>query len=139
VILLDINIVSEWVKPKPSAELARWLDAQAEDELFISVITFAELRRGASLLQFGKKRDTLRRWIDGSLTDRFEGRTLAVDRTVCDLWGDLLALSRQKGITLSVMDGFIAATAMAHQLALATRNTKDFSGLELSLVDPFHS
>jgi predicted nucleic acid-binding protein len=48
-------------------------------------------------------------------------------------------LSRQKGIALSVMDGFVAATAMAHQLALATRNTKDFSGLELSVVDPFHS
>lgn len=138
-ILLDTNIVSEWVKPKPSAELARWLDAQPEDELFISVITFAELRRGASLLPFGRKRDTLRRWIDRSLTDRFEGRTLTVDRAVCDIWGDLLALSRQKSIALSVMDGFIAATAIAHQLTLATRNTKDSLGLEFSLVDPFHA
>ena len=135
--LLDTNIVSEWTKPRPSPRLSAWLDSQAESELFLSVITFAELRRGSALLSPGKKREALTRWIDGALTERFEGRVLAVDRPVCDVWGQLLAQARGRGHALSVMDGFVAATALAHGLTLVTRNISDFASLDLELVNPF--
>lgn len=135
--LLDTNIVSEWTKPRPSPRVAAWLDAQVETDLFLSVITFAELRRGSSLLAPGKKREALTKWIDGALTERFEGRVLDIDRAVCDVWGELLAHSRRRGQGLSVMDGFVAATALAHGLTLVTRNTSDFASLDLSLLNPF--
>jgi predicted nucleic acid-binding protein len=134
--LLDTNIVSEWTKPRPSARAAAWLDAQVETDLFLSVVTFAELRRGSALLAPGKKRDTLTKWIDGALTERFQGRVLDVDRPVCDVWGELLAHARGQG-QLSVMDGFVAATALAHGLTLVTRNVSDFASLDLSLLNPF--
>jgi len=136
-LLLDTNIVSEWVKPNPAPRLTSWLDAQSEGSLYLSVITFAELRRGTSMLSQGKKRDALRQWIDGPLAARFDGRVLNVDRDVCDVWGDLLALARRRGVGLGVMDGFVAATAIAYELTLITRNTRDFEQLDVSLFNPF--
>lgn len=134
---LDTNIVSEWTKPRPAARVVAWLDAQPETGLFLSVITFAELRRGSCLLPRGKKREALTTWIDGALTSRFQGRLLDIDRAVCDVWGELLAQSRERGHGLNVMDGFVAATALTHGLTLVTRNTRDFASLDLSLLDPF--
>jgi predicted nucleic acid-binding protein len=136
-LLLDTNVVSEWTRPMPSQALVRWVDEQRENELFLSVMTFAELRRGASLLAPGKKREALRHWIDGALTQRFAGRVVAIDRAICDAWGDVMAKARKRGSGLSVMDGFFAATALVHELVLVTRNTKDFEGLDLQLIDPF--
>jgi predicted nucleic acid-binding protein len=135
--LLDTNIVSEWTKPRPSPRLAAWLDAQVETDLFLSVITFAELRRGSALLAPGRKREALTNWIDGALTTRFEGRVLDVDRAVCDVWGELLAHARKQGHGLGVMDGFVAATALANGLTLVTRNVSDLTSLDLSLLNPF--
>lgn len=135
--LLDTNIVSEWTKPRPSPRLTAWLDAQVETDLFLSVITFAELRRESALLAPGRKREALTKWIDGALTARFEGRVLDVDRAVCDVWGELLAHARRRGHGLGVMDGFVAATALANGLTLVTRNVSDFASLDLSLLNPF--
>ena len=107
-----------------------------EDRSFISVISIAEIRRGVALMDQGRKRDALTAWLADDLPQRFEHRVLLVDAPIALAWGDLMGHAKRKDRGLSSMDGLIAATAIAYQLTLATRNIKDFEDLGIELVDP---
>ena len=85
--LLDTNVVSEWVKPRPNANVVRWLAETDEDRVFLSVITFAEIRLGVEEMVAGWRRDGLTRWLQVELPARFEGRILGVDLAVAEGWG----------------------------------------------------
>jgi predicted nucleic acid-binding protein len=135
--LLDTNVVSEWVKPKPAPGVVEWLGGVDEDDLFISVITLAEIRDGIERMRAGAKRERLDEWLTVMLPDRFEGRTLAIDAETAMACGHVMARIRKLGRMVDVMDAFIAATALRHNLALVTRNTADFENLELNLIDPW--
>nr|WP_275448631.1 type II toxin-antitoxin system VapC family toxin [Mesorhizobium sp. IRAMC:0171] len=135
--LLDTNVLSEVTKPTPDPKVLEWLDQLDEDRSFISVVSIAEIRRGVALMDEGRKRETLAEWLAQDLPQRFEQRVLHVDEPIALAWGDLMALAKRRGRGLSSMDGLIAATATAKQLTLATRNTKDFEGLEIDLFDPW--
>lgn len=136
-LLLDTNVLSEVTRPTPDAGVLNWLHGLDEDRSFISVVSIAEIRRGVALMDAGRKREALADWLARDLPQRFEQRVLPVDEPVALAWGDLMALARRSGRGLSSMDGLIAATAVAQQLTLATRNTKDFEGLGLELFDPW--
>jgi predicted nucleic acid-binding protein len=103
----------------------------------MSVISFAELRRGVELLGRGRRRERLETWIADELTRRFRGRVLSVDLPIADSWGRISAHAARMGRTLGSMDGFFGATAMAHGLTLVTRNVRDFRGLGVSLFNPW--
>jgi toxin FitB len=135
--LLDTNVVSEAVKPKPSRAVLTWLAEVDEDRVFLSTITIAEVRRGIALAAAGKRRDALERWLRDDLVERFAGRLIPIDVAVAEAWGDLMGESRRRGTALSVMDGFLAATARARSLTLVTRNVADFAPLGLMLLDPW--
>lgn len=135
--LLDTNVVSEWVKPKPSAPVAGWLDEVDEDQVFMSVVTFAELRRGVELMPRGRRRELLERWVDDDLAVRFEGRILGVDLPVAEAWGHITAAATRRGRRLTTMDALLAATALTRDLTLVTRNTRDFEGTGAELFDPW--
>lgn len=85
----------------------------------------------------GRKRDALDEWLAHDLPQRFESRILPVEGPVALAWGDLMALAKRNGRGLASMDGLIAATAVAHQLTLVTRNTKDFEGFGIDIIDPW--
>jgi toxin FitB len=136
-LLLDTNILSEVTRPVPDARVLTWLDGLDEDRSFISVVSIAEIRRGVALMDEGRKRDALAEWLARDLPQRFEQRVLPVDEPVALAWGDLMGLAKRRGRGLSSMDGLIAATAVARQLTLATRNSKDFEGFGLELFDPW--
>jgi len=136
-LLLDTNVLSEVTKPTPDPKVLQWLDQLDEDRSFISVVSLAEIRRGVALMDEGRKRETLAKWLAQDLPQRFEQRVLDVDEPIALAWGDLMALAKRRGRGLSSMDGLIAATATAKQLTLATRNTKDFEGFGISLFDPW--
>ena len=136
-LLLDTNVLSEVTRPAPDARVLDWLDRLDEDRSFISVISIAEIRRGVALMDEGRKRDALAEWLARDLPQRFEQRVLPVDEPVALAWGDLMGLAKRRGRGLSSMDGLIAATAIARELTLATRNTKDFEGFGLELLDPW--
>ena len=136
-VLLDTNVISEWTKPEPSPSVAAWLGAVAEDAAFVSVITLGEIRRGVDRLPEGRRRARLEEWLTGELPDRFDGRVLPVDRDVADAWGALLARTARGGVSMSVADALIAATARVHGLALATRNVGDFRHADVELVNPW--
>ena len=120
---LDTNVLSEWVKPRPEPGVVAWSAAADENDVFLSVISFAELRRGVELLAAGRRRERLANWIADDLTARFHGRVLDVDGRVADAWGQIMARSQRAGRALGAMDAFFAATAQAHDLTLVTRNT----------------
>lgn len=136
-VLLDTNVLSEVRRPAPELKVLGWLDTIDEDRAFISVASIAELRRGIALMEDGRRREALAAWLAVDLPGRFSGRILPIDSTIAERWGDVMAQARQSGFALSVMDGFFAATALAHQLVLATRNTKDFAPLGVPLFNPW--
>jgi predicted nucleic acid-binding protein len=127
--LLDTDVVSHATKERPQAGVIRWLDEQAEDDLFLSVATHLELR------SVGKKRGELERWLLHDLPQRFDGRMLPVERHAADLTGRLIARSRSEGWEMGSMDALIAAKAMVNDVGLATLNRKHFERLSVELVD----
>ena len=135
--LLDTNVVSEWVRPQPDRNVISWLAEVDEDRVFISVISFAEIRRGVEMLPAGRRRERLAAWLAEELPARFEERILDINPQVAETWGVLMARGQKVGLTLGAMDAFVAATAEVHGLTLATRNVKDFRRLTIPLLDPW--
>jgi predicted nucleic acid-binding protein len=136
-LLLDTNVLSEVTRPHPAPRVLEWLDALDEDQTFISVISLAEIRRGIVLLDKGRRRDALAEWLAEDLPQRFDRRVIAVDQPIALAWGDLMGAAKRSGRGMSSMDGLIAATAIAYDLTLATRNIRDFEGWGIELLDPW--
>lgn len=137
--LLDTNVLSEVRRPEPDHRVLRWLHEVDEDRTFISVISLAEIRKGVRLLPEGRRRDALAAWLSQDLPDRFSGRILVVDTPVSLQWGDLVADCRRKGTALSILDAFLAATAIVHDLRLVTRNLRDFASLGIETLNPWNA
>ena len=135
--LLDTNVISEAVKPRPDPRVVEWLAAVDEDRVFLSVISLAEIRRGIELMAVGQRRDRLETWLTEDLPTRFEGRILSIDHGAADAWGVFMARARRAGVALSTMDGLFAASATVHALTLVTRNVRDFEALGISLFNPW--
>jgi predicted nucleic acid-binding protein len=124
--LLDTNVVSEWLKPRPNAGLIHWTESADEERVFLSVISLAELRYGIDRMAAGKRQRRLEDWLRHELPIRFEGRILPVDPTVADACGRIVRRSELLGRSIEAMDAFLAATAEVHRLILVTRNVSDF-------------
>ena len=132
--LLDTNVLSEVRKPRPSAAVMAWFDAQDPDDLFLSVLTLGEIREGVERL---KTKDSARaRALDAWIVDlatHYADRVLAIDERVAEEWGRLRASAAR---ALPVVDSLLAATAQVHGLTLVSRNERDFRGLGVTVVDP---
>lgn len=124
--LLDTNVVSEWVRPRPDPGVVAWLAAADEDSLHLSVIALAELRHGVERLTPGRRRLKLARWLTRDLPARFEGRILPIDGLIADVWGVIVARREAEGRPIGSMDAFLAATAQVHDLVVVSRNIADF-------------
>lgn len=135
--LVDTNVVSEWVKPRPNPGVVAWLAGTDEDQVFLSVVTLAELRHGVERLAAGRRQKQLRAWLENDLPARFEGRVLSIDAAIADACGKLVAKSEAAGRSLEAMDAFLAATAEVHQLTLVTCNTRHFHSIWKALLNPW--
>jgi len=135
--LLDTNIVSELVKPKPEANVTEWVENTDESLLYLSVLTLGEIRRGIAALPQSRRRATLEAWLDKDLRARFEGRILVIDQEVADRWGLLTSAARNSGIVLPVIDGLLAATALEHNLTLVTRDTGQIPSMGVAVFNPW--
>lgn len=135
--LLDTNVVSEWTKPRPNPGVIEWLTQVDEDAVFLSVMTFAELRHGIERLPAGDRRRRLDEWLRNDLPLRFEERIVGVDGAIADEWGRVVARRESRGRPISAMDGLIAATAQVHSLTVVTRNATDFQGSVKSVLSPW--
>jgi len=135
--LLDTNVLSEFSRTgEPDQHVDRWMKMVAEESLFTSVLTLAEIRRGIELLPSGKRRNQLEQWLE-EVGVSFETRLIPVTKTIADRWAVLSARAQRRGTPLANIDGLIAATALEHDLTLATRNVKDFTGLGVTIFNPW--
>ena len=131
--LVDANVLSEPTKPAPDARVMEWLRAN-EREIAIDPVILGELRFGILILPGGRKRTALERWFDAGA-----GRLhcLPWDAETGLKWAELLGRLRRLGKAMPVKDSLIAATALVHDLAIATRNRGDFASAGVRIVDPF--
>jgi predicted nucleic acid-binding protein len=132
--LVDANVLCEATRLQPASNVVTWLERH-DAELHISTLTLAEILKGIHLLAPGKKRRQLELWFE-ELVASFTGRILPVDEAVARTWAEFYARQQQQGRLLSSFDSLLAATAIAHELTLATRNTADFPK-EVSVVNPW--
>src|SRR5258708_1367056 len=124
--LIDTNVLSEYNRPGgPDGGVKRWLETTARELQHVSVITLAEIQKGIELLADGKRRAQLEQWLKQDLEAWFSGRVLYVDRQVAGRWASLVARGMREGRTLPTVDSLIAATALAHDLTIVTRNVRD--------------
>ncbi len=136
--LLDTNFLSELRRPRPEPLVVAYFLSRPAEELFISVVTLAEIRFGIQSQQDEIKREALMNWLERDMRPMFAGRVLPVTETVMLSWRILVEQGRKSGRVFSQPDLIIAATAIEHGLTLVTRNTKDFAGLpELLLLNPW--
>ena len=137
--LLDTNVVSEWLKPRPNPGVVSWLATVDEDETFLSVVTITELRYGIERLAAGKRKKHLDDWLQNELLPRFEGRVLPVDLSIADECGRLVARNEASGRPIEPRDAFIGATAEIYGLTLVTRNVSDFQPAIRNLFTPWEA
>lgn len=130
--LLDTNIISNIVKPKPSELLMKWMAAQRDEDLFIASLTIAEIRRGILEKPRGKKRDALDAWFSGpeGPQELFMDRILAFDDKAALIWARLMADGTSAGRPRSTLDVIIAAVAGANDCVVVTENERDFSDIQ---------
>jgi predicted nucleic acid-binding protein len=137
VFLLDTNIPSELIRPRPEPRVATWLQGIDNEQLFLSVITLGEIRKGFTVLPERARRQKLEQWLEQELRPWFAERILSVDEAVAERWGALDGARQLQGTPLNTADGLIAATAIEHGLVVVTRNVKDFAGLAVELFNPW--
>ena len=137
--LLDTNIISNVIKPNPSAALVAWMAERPDNDLFICALTVGEIRRGLLEKLAGKKRASLEGWFNGPEGPQalFAGRVLPFDEKAGLIWARLMADGTAKGRPRSALDMIIAAIAEAHDCVVVTDNEKDFIGLKF--VNPLRT
>ncbi len=131
--LVDANVLSEPTKPAPSSKVIDWFSAN-ERNLVVDSIILGELCIGILALPPGRKRRQLEQWFDALMQTI---QCLPWDATISRRWAKLVVALKQKGETMPLLDGMIAATALQHDLTIATRNTRDFKKAGLKVFDPF--
>lgn len=137
-VLLDTNVLSELMRPQPSAIVLAWFAQQQSEEFYTSAITQAELLLGVALLPDGKRRDAVADAVEQMFEQDFIDRCLPFDALAAHEYASLVAIRNKLGMPISTEDAQIAAIALRNGLALVTRNTKDFRKIsELVLIDPW--
>lgn len=138
--LLDTNIVSETLKPRPAAPLAMWLEGQNDLDLFIATLTLAEIWRGVLTTPPGQRRRELETWFAGPKGPQtlFRDRILSFNERAALEWGRIIAEGRVMGRSRSPIDMIIAATAAAHDCIVVTANERHFDGV-IEFLNPLRA
>lgn len=135
--VFDTNVVSELMKSSRSPAVLAWMSSLIADRLFTTTVTVAEILYGIEILPKGKRRDQLLRQAEGTFVEDFEGRLLPFDEHAAREYAKIASELRLGGRTISFADAQIAAIARAHGATLATRDTDDFEGCGVRLVNPW--
>jgi predicted nucleic acid-binding protein len=136
-ILIDTNVISELWKAEPNPDLLAWIDAQAVETLYLSAVTVAELRFGVAAMPEGKRRSIYQERLEKEVLPAFTGRVLPFDLAASRAYADLMAGARLTGKAIGKADGYIAASASACGLMVATRDISPFEAAGLKWVNPW--
>ncbi|MBF0236707.1 MAG: type II toxin-antitoxin system VapC family toxin [SAR324 cluster bacterium] len=135
--LLDTCVISELVKRKPNDKVIQWIENQQEEALYLSVISIGEIQKGISKLPESDRKQKLQVWLKEELSLRFEKRIMNIDIQVAKTWGEIQSKAEQKGKSLPAIDSLIAATGLAYQLTVITRNIEDMVESGVNLYNPW--
>ena len=135
--LLDTNVISELRRPRPNARVRAFVAKQALEDLFVSSVTFAEIRYGIETIGDPIRRAELNDWLLHKVRPMFDQRVLEVSEDVMFKWRLLVEDGRKAGHTFSQPDLIIAATALHHGLTIVTRDTGDYMLARVSLLNPW--
>ena len=136
-ILLDTNIISEFLRPSPDPAVGAWVGEHPAGDLYFSAVGEAELRYGVAILPPGRRSDALAVAIEAILREDFEGRILPFDSAAAREYADISARRRAAGRPVAPADCQIAAIARSQGMALATRNVRDFEDMDITVVNPW--
>lgn len=137
-IVLDTNVISELWKKEPDPNVLAWIDAQIVETLYLSTITVAELRYGVATMPEGKRRSIYDERLEREVLPAFSGRILSFDLDTSRAYAQLMAAARATGRAVGQADGYVAATASARGLVVATRDTSPFEAAGLQVIDPWN-
>lgn len=135
--LLDTCLLSELAKSKPNKKVVDWVLNENETSFYVSVLTFGELHKGVEKLPESKKKEELRVWIEDALKNRFQNRIIGIDLSVAILWGKIQSLAEKEGKPMPAVDSLIAATGIAYDLTVVTRNVTDMEQSGVKLLNPW--
>ena len=135
--LLDTNVVSELIRKAPDPAVEAWTAGRPLESLFFSAVGEAELRYGVAILPPGRRRETLASNIERMLRDAFGNRVLPFDGDAARAYADIAAMRRSAGRPVAPADCQIAAIARSRNMAVATRNVRDFEDIDIEVVDPW--
>jgi predicted nucleic acid-binding protein len=138
VTILDTNVVSELMASSPAGAVLDWVEKlRTADELFLTAVTVAEILYGVELLPKGKRRDKLALDAEDMFAEDYSGRVLVFDEAAARAFAQIAVSRRRIGRPIAELDAQIAAIASVHDATLATRNTADFEGCGIRLVNPW--
>lgn len=137
--LFDTCVISEIVRPTPCREVLQWIEQIPDNNIYLSVITIGELQKGITLLGESRRAQQLQHWLQNEVTKRFKHRLLPIDYKVATTWGKITAAAQAAGTPKPAIDALIAATALANNMILVTRNTSDMTFPNLALIDPWRT
>ena len=135
--LIDTNVISELRKPRPDESVTAFVSGQPLDRLFISSVTFAEIRFGIERLDDAARRASIAAWLENEMRPLFEDRVLPVTEDVLLRWRPIIEDGRKRGHTFSHPDVLIAATAAHHGLTVVSRNTGEFIAAGVDVLNPW--
>jgi predicted nucleic acid-binding protein len=137
VIVIDTNVVSEALRPAPTEQVLRWLDAQEPLAMYTTTITQAEVFYGIEVLSLGKRRTSLADGTDRMFAKLFSGRILPFDHEAARMYAKVVAGRMALARPISRADAMIAAIARSRDAVVATRNTKDFEHCGIRVMNPW--
>jgi toxin FitB len=136
-LILDTNVLSEIMKASPIPRVMEWWSQQHSSDIFTTTVTMAEILYGIELLPKGRRRDSLRNEAEVVFAQDLDGHILPFDEDAAHAYSRIAAIRRQQGRPIAYFDAQIAAIAISRSASLATRNTADFEGCNLRLINPF--
>jgi predicted nucleic acid-binding protein len=139
VIVLDTNVLSEIMRAKPDPVVLDWLDAQQPDDLWLNSVVAAELLFGVARLPEGARKQQLALAVSAMLEQDFAAQILSFDLSAASVYAVMLAERARIGASMAKADAQIAAICLSRDATLATRNTRHFEGVGLSLMNPWDS
>lgn len=137
--LLDTCVISELIKTKPNKNVVSWIKNIKEEDLYLSVLTFGEIHKGLKKLTNIVKKSKLQKWIDFDLKERFKNRVLPIDIDVAKIWGQIQGKAELDGKPMPAIDSLIAATGLANNLIVVSRNVTDMEQSDAVLYNPWDS
>ncbi len=136
--LLDTCVISEYVKKQPNYQVIEWVDRQNEPNLFISIITIAEIKKGIIRIENSQPQryQKLTKWLN-TIEQRFRGRILPLSNKILYIWAKICGDAEAQGKKIPIMDSLIMATAYDYNLTIVTRNINDFKYSDTKVFSPW--